>query len=134
MTTNSEIISDALREIGVIAQGAVADAAKAKEALRTLNRMAAVWAVNGIDIGYFSQTETTADCPVPEWAELAVISLLAANLAPHYGQSVSMELAGKAAFSYEQLQRESVKLNMKEMSMSKLNGGSGRYNINTDEL
>ena len=134
MTTNSEIISDALREIGVIEQGGVASASQASEALRTLNRMMSVWAVNGIDLGYFSQTDTNDDCPVPEWAEFAVINLLAAALASNYGQTVTMELAGKASSAFDQVQREAVKHNMQEMSMSKLQGPFGSYDIGTDRL
>jgi hypothetical protein len=37
-----------------------------------------------IDIGYFTQDSTTDDCPIPEWAERGVISLLAQELLAIY--------------------------------------------------
>jgi hypothetical protein len=84
MTTNAQIIEDSLRLIGVIAETQPASAEQGSNALRKLNQLMETWAVDGVEVGYFAQTSTTATCPIPAWAERGVTARLAKALLADY--------------------------------------------------
>jgi hypothetical protein len=77
MTTNATILGDALRLVGVIAEGQSVSAEQGLNGLRYLNQMMATWEEDGVSIGYFAQSATTDSIPVPDWAEKGVTSKLA---------------------------------------------------------
>jgi len=136
MTTNIEIISDSLREINVISEVAEASSEQGKKGLRKLNQMLEIWRENDIDFGWFKQLSTTDVAPVPDWAELGVVSMLAIALAPTYGASVSAELGAVADTAYGMIQRKSISEKLDNTDMTQLPEGQGhwrnRYNIETD--
>lgn len=84
MSSNIQIISDALRLIGVIAEGQTATAEQGENALRKLNGLMEAWAVEEVEIGYFAQTSTTDTFPCPAWAERGVTARLAHALLADY--------------------------------------------------
>lgn len=90
MATNIALITDSLRLLGVIAETEAPSAEQGAHALARLNRMLERWTEDGIELGYFAQTLTTADCPIPLWAEEGVISKLAQALKATY-PSASLE-------------------------------------------
>ena len=55
MPTNTSLITDALKAAAIIADGQTASASELADGLTALNRMMAVWAQDGKDIGYFPQ-------------------------------------------------------------------------------
>lgn len=87
MSTNIAIITDALRLLGVIAETESPSAEQGAHALGRLNRMLEQWTENDIELGWFEQTATTDDAPLPKWAERGVISKLAQDLQATYPSS-----------------------------------------------
>lgn len=96
MSTNSDVIADALRELGVITEVQTPSAEQAAHALRKLNQLAAELEGQIGPIQWFEQTDTSADFPLAAEFENAFTSMLATRLAPNYGASVSVELAAAA--------------------------------------
>lgn len=90
---NSDLISDALREISVLDETETASAEQGATGLRKMNQLMADWEESGIKLGYFSQTTLSDTCPIPLYAESGVITNLAIKLASSYGAKVSIELA-----------------------------------------
>ena len=127
MTTNLTIIEDSLREINVISEIDSASAEQGSFCLRRLNQMMEVWRENGIEIGWFAQSTTTDDIPIPDWAELGVTSALAIAVAPTYSASISPELAAIADISAGMILRKSLAEKLTGADMSHLPVGSGNY-------
>ena len=96
MPTNAVIITDALQEIQVVADGQTASASELADGLTELNQMMAVWAVDDMDVCYFPQDTASDACPIPIWAEQAVKANLAINLCSIFGIAVRAETAKRA--------------------------------------
>lgn len=85
--TNVEVIYDALFLLGVVAEGQTVSAEQGTKGLRALNQLIERWTEDDIELGYFAQTSTTDDCPIPAWAEQGVTSKLAQRLMADYPSS-----------------------------------------------
>jgi len=135
--TNITLIGDALREINVISETDDPSSEQGAYALRKLNQMMELWKEDGIDLGYYSQSSTSAACPIPDWSELGVTTSLAVACAPKYGASISIELAAVAKSTYDTILRKSISEKLDNTDMSHLPSGAGhygsRYDINTDK-
>ncbi|MCC7462099.1 MAG: hypothetical protein IT480_06500 [Gammaproteobacteria bacterium] len=95
--TNIELIADALRQIGVLDENEAPSAEQGEQGLRRLNQLMATWAQTDLTFpSWFPQTSQSEECPIPDWAELAVTSALSIALAGAYGVSVSEELVAIA--------------------------------------
>jgi hypothetical protein len=105
---NVDLVTDALRELGVLTEIQTASAEQGEHALRKLNQMMAEWHDSGIDLGYFDQTVLSDACPIPQYAENGVMTHLAARLAANYGQTVSTELAASLMAGYDMIVRIAV--------------------------
>lgn len=137
MSTNLQIIEDALRDINVIAETESASAEQGAYGLRKLNQVMELLRENDVELGWFPQTQTTAAAPVPDWAELAITGVLAVAIAPKYGAAVSMELASVVDSAASSLTRKCISEKLENADMSHQPIGSGwtgatRYDINTD--
>lgn len=133
MSTNTQIIEDALGLLGIISESETASAEQAAHGLRRLNQMLALWEdVDKISLGYFAQTVASDDCPLPAWAEKGVAGHLALDLAPHYHATISAEGAKVIADGYEAILRNVFNANLPTANLSHLGGGNARYNIETD--
>ncbi len=136
MTKNLVIIEDALRDIGVISEIDSASAEQGSFCLRRQNQLFETWREDGIDIGYFAQTSTADDIPIPDWAELGVTSALAIAIAPTYGATVSQELIAIADAAAGMILRKSLAESMTPANMNHLPLGAGNFrghrNIITD--
>ena len=132
MTTNLTIIEDALRDIGVISEIDSASAEQGKYCLRRLNQMMEASKENDVDLGWFSQTSTTATTPIPDWAELGITASLSIAIAPNYGATVSIETAAIADEFGSMIVRKSISEKLDNADMSHLPVGAGsrpRHNI-----
>ena len=131
MATNAEVIGDALRDISVLGETDSVSAEQGAYGLRVLNDLMASWV--DVDLGYFAQTDTTADCPVPAWAKLGVTTALAIAMAPNYGKSIPPELVAKAQMGYEPIARQAALDNIQPLDSSHLPAGIfgrlGRWDI-----
>lgn len=134
MSTNSQIIADALELIGVLSEGETPSADHGSHALRKLNQMMASWEADGTVLGYFQQSSTSDTCPIPDWAELGVYGKLALELAPFYGKPITGEIARVADAGYSLILRRLMSLAMKGADMTHLGAGSGVYDIETDAI
>lgn len=126
MTTNVQIISDALRDINVISEIDSPSAEQGSHALRQLNHMMDLWRLDDCDLGYFKQTSTTATCPIPEWSEGGVKSGLALFLATTYGASLSPEFVVKAEELINAVKRRCLIEKLEGADMSHLPIGDGK--------
>ena len=136
--TNVQVYTRALRKLNVLSEIDTPSSEQGETCRVSLNQMMAEWReMRGVKIGYFSQPDTTGNCPIPEWAEGAVIASLAARVAPEFGAEVSMELAAQISSTYRGLQRKLQNEALDNVDMSHLpigqgHIGSGLYDINTD--
>jgi len=134
--TNLTIIEDALREINVLNEVQSATAEQGTQGLRKLNQMAEMWKEDSLDVGWFRQSDTTADAPIPDYAEQPMTYGLAVMMAPKYGASISPELATVIGYSISTLRRKLIKEALDNVDMTHLPEGTGhwghRYNIQTD--
>lgn len=130
MTTNADIITDALELLGVLSEGETASAEQGAHGLRKLNQMMATWEVDNVALGYFEQSATTDNCPIPDWAEKGVAGMLAIDLAPHYAVQITPLVAKYADDGYSLILRRVISLGMTGADMSHL--GGHRWNIETD--
>ena len=134
--TNLQIIEDALREINVISEVDSASDEQGSQALRRLNQMMASWKEQSLDIGYFRQTTTTDTCPIPDYAEEAVMLSLAASLAPRYGASLSVESAVILDQRLAELRQKAMRDLLDNTDMTHMPYGMGhydRYDITSDQ-
>ena len=125
MSTNLEVIGDALKDLGVIAETQTPSAEQGLLGLRKLNDMLEAWTEDGIQLGYFAQSVTSDDCPVPAYALRAVKACLAVEVAPNYGASVSPELAVKSQDAYLALLRKTLNESAEPADMSHMPRGAG---------
>lgn len=127
-----DVINAALREINVLSETDTASAEQGSDAVDKLNRMMSIWKSDSIDVGYFSLANTNGDCPIPEYAELAVINGLAITLAPRYGASASPELVAVTDSAISSLRRKLISEGLTNTDMSHLPRGQGHYNRGYD--
>lgn len=126
MSTNVQVIDDALRLIGVIAETQTSSAEQGANALRKLNQLMETWAVDGIEVGYFAQTSTTATCPIPAWAERGVTARLAkALLADYPSAALSPDLLDDEQNGVATIRRAVFYQNREPLDMSDMGLGEG---------
>jgi hypothetical protein len=89
MSTNLQIINDALLDLGVINESETPSAEQGSHALRVLNQMLEAWEEEGVRLGWCEQTDTSDDAPLPPYAFRGVTAALALELAPSYGGAAS---------------------------------------------
>lgn len=97
----SELITDALEEIVVQQEEADVEQAEGRAALRTLNDMMAMWAAQGIYLGYTNLDNLGEDVNIPDGAILGVKAHLGIMLANKYIVPVTPELIMKANKGWE---------------------------------
>lgn len=134
MSTNLQIITDALRSINVLDETETASAEQGTHCLRQLNQMMAEWEASDVVLGYFAQTSTADTCPIPDWAEGGVAGKLALRVAPDFGAQVSIPTAAKADLGYSMILRTLLNLKLKGVNLNHLPAGSGKFGTGFDIL
>lgn len=128
--TNISVITDALRDLNVISETETPSAEQGAHALRLLNEMMEAWDEDGVKLGYFAQSGTGDNCPIPAWAENAVtVKLAVEQLAPTYGAEPSAALVKKYEDRVNALLRRVLNHQLSGADMSHLALGGGYYNI-----
>lgn len=134
---NIDLITDALREIGVVDRHRSPSPEDAKLSLRKLNVLMANLERDGIDLGYFTQTDVNDELPLDDADAAAVMPLFAMFMTINYpSQQVPQTLPTLAAANRQQLLREAVLNNAEEATLENMPLGEGRcstYNIQTGE-
>lgn len=125
--TNEEMISGALRLLGVLNEVQSASAEQGAHGLEALNQVMAEWEADGIDVQYYEQNSLTDNIPVPTNARAAVKYFLAFALAPEYGRAVTPEMRETGAKFYNSLVKNAVLDSMRETDISDLPKGEGLY-------
>lgn len=137
MSTNREVITDALIELTVLDANETASPEDALLGLRTMNRMFALLAADGIDVGYPPQSQLSDDFPLDEVLQAQTHYLLAAAMRPSFPVAQpDPTLFAMAAGAKAQLQRVSVLANREKSSVTHAPLGERSawlYNIVTDE-
>lgn len=133
MTTWVDLIADSLRELSVLNEVEPPSAEQGAHALRKANQMLAMWEEDGIKLGWFEETDTSADVPIPPYAERGVTLKLAIALAPSYGgaASVTPALIAEADDCYGLIVRKAVKRDLPQSSMSHMAQGEGKRSGNS---
>jgi len=135
--TNQELIDKALQEISAVDSGSSATAAESADMLDMLNSMMAKWSMDSMDLQFPPQDTLGDTCPIPTWAEEAVISNLAMTASPSFVSSyISPLLAAKASMGLLLVKRVCINSELRPVDLSYLPGGSAtssNYNINTDQ-
>lgn len=129
MTTNSEFVEKSLRLIGVLQEGETPSAEQGEDALETMNDLFMEWDADGIDIGFFPQTDLTADNPIYTDAMQTAKYNLAMALAGEYRIEPPSTVIIIASKGYNRLLRDSINGQMKEAEMDHLPGVPSRSNI-----
>lgn len=137
MTAINTLVSDSLRLLGVIGETDSLSSEQGALGLRVMNRMLEQWTEDGVELGWFEQSDGTQDAPLPKWAELGVVSRLAQALRAYYPAStLEPWVMNDDLNGYGSLLRKSVQEQMEGADMSHLPSGSGKfgagYDITTD--
>lgn len=134
MSTNLQIVTDALRSIGVLDETETPSAEQGSYCLRQLNQMMALWDVEDVTLGYFAQSSTADTCPIPDWAEQGVWGKLALKVASHFGAQVPIGTVASADEGYTVILRTLINMRLEGSDMSHMPAGTGRlrgFNILT---
>lgn len=129
MATANDVISLALKDIGVLAADETAEAADAADALDTLNQMLVMWEAQGISLG-FAEVELATALNVPKFAILAIRHNLAVLLAPSYSTQAAPAVQMLANDGRETLR--SFSMEPQEATFDHLPGIYRRYDISTE--
>jgi hypothetical protein len=126
--TNRELITSALRMLGVLDADQSASAEDAALGLEQLNDMMLDMAGEGVDLGFPPQDSISDDFPLDDTEAAAVKPLLAMQLFTYYPSArLPPTLPAKAETNKLRLLRDAVLSNMEEADMSNLPGGEGKY-------
>lgn len=135
MSTNIQLISDALLDLGVINESETPSAEQGSHALRQLNQMLEAWEDEGVRLGWFEQTDTSADAPLPPYALKGVTAALAIELSPSYGgaASVTPALEKKLSDGMAVINRKAALKNLQPLDTRSMSRGEGQRQV-TDIL
>lgn len=125
--TNSDLVSDALREIGVLDETETASAEQFADGIKKLNQMMELMEVGGIRLDYFKQSISSDNCPIPVYAETGITCTLAMRLAATYRATVTAELAATAEGGMRVILREAVKAELPVATMQNRPRGTGDH-------
>ena len=123
--TNTQVIEAALRLLNILTEVETASAEQAASALTSMNNLFAMWAADGLNIGYVQQSDVDATSPIDAESLQAAIYNLAVALAPEYGAPIRPDVVGLAEAGYKRVLRESLKDSMVESRLDHMPMGEG---------
>ncbi len=120
-----EIVTDALRYIGVISETETPSAEQGADGVRKLNELMASLEEDGRDFGY-AQIADTADTVVCPLGEVRTIkALLAVNMSPIYGAAIPEVVANVAGTGYQRMLRNALLLAQMPAELATASHGAG---------
>jgi hypothetical protein len=105
MATALEVITGALKALGIKPAESSIEAVEAADGLEALNDMMNEWDVDGITIGYETVEDVSDEIYVDDGALGAIKANLAVYIAPEYSRIVTNELALRARNGKRALRR-----------------------------
>jgi hypothetical protein len=126
MTTYSDLIRDALGEIGVLDETEQPSPEQASGGLRILAQMLDDWESRGIDVGFASGAALNDTVSIEDNALLTVKRCLAVELCPSYEREPPPRLLRLTESAFSRLLRDAVRDRMQESSLSNLPRGTGQ--------
>lgn len=136
MTTYTDLIRDALGEIGVLDETEQPSAEQATSGFRALTQMLDDWESRGIDVGFSSGVGLLDTLGIEDSAVLTVKRCLAVELCPQYEREPPPRLLALTESAFARLLRTAVSDHLPEASMSHLPRGEGQIvptRIETDQ-
>lgn len=129
-TTVYDIVSRALRLLGVVDAGEPLDANDAATAIAALNAMMRRWEASGISLGWSDVKQGSEDLPAPPEAEEAITYNLAVRLRPEYRVAIEPDVIQLASDGLALLRRDV----LQTMDTTQRTGliRSGWYDYRTD--
>jgi hypothetical protein len=127
-----ELVTDALRDIGVLAEIDTPSAEQGADAVRKLNELMAALAEDGVDLGYAPIADTASTVEIPLGHVGAIKAMLGMACAPLYGADVPASVAYVADRGRVRLLGLAFSLAVERAQSDTLpsgNGQSGRYDI-----
>ena len=125
--TNQALIDQALGQLGIVESSDAASATDSADALVYLNQFMAAWKVSGKDLDFFAQDDLTDTCPIPDWAEHAVMNNLAKYVAPLFRVPLPPEVAILAQEGDNLVSRTIFNRDLEQADMRAMPQGEGRY-------
>lgn len=110
MATVNEIVSGALKLLGIRAAESPLTAAEAEDGRVSLNDMMAEWEERSIYTGFVALADVDDPVLVPDYAIGAIKSNLAIYIAPEYGKSIAPELDRRASKSFTALKAALIRM------------------------
>ncbi len=101
----SEITTQALRVLGVLAIGETARAEDSTTALEYLNDMLAEWHVDEVGLPEYSAETLSSELNIGREDKTAIALQLAVRLAPEYGMTLGPDVLSRAESSMEALRK-----------------------------
>ena len=118
MPSNNDVIKDALSILGVLSEVDSVSAEQGQNGLSVMNDMLNEWAADGIDVGFYPQTEINDDSPVYSDALQAVKYNLALALSNYYQKEPSLPAIMLADRGYKRLLRDAMNARLQEADLT----------------
>jgi hypothetical protein len=121
MSSSAQIVTRALKRLGLVEPGETPAAADAEDGLAALNAMLAGWAADGINV--------SPDVPLPAKHEEGVTALLAVRLSEDYGRSPGPILLRDANAGMRRLEADYVSAPLASFDLALVGSPSKVYPI-----
>lgn len=121
----SEIVTQALQALGVVAETESASAEQVATGLTMLNNMMADMAGDGVNVGFVAQSDPSADVGIGMEYRLALVNILAVYLSSVYTKPVPPVVASLATMGRSRLIRDSIYQNRDPSTMTHIPLGTG---------
>ena len=128
-----EIVTDALRGIGVISEIDTPSAEQGQDGVRRLNELMASLAEDGIDLGWVPVEDTADAVVLPAGEVRSIKAQLGVNMASIYGAEIPQQVASVAGYGYARMLRNALLMAQTAVSLASISHGEGAaplYDIN----
>lgn len=123
--TNLDILTVAFQKIGVVGETMAPSPEQGVTGLELANDLAADMATDGINLGWYPQTNLAATAPLQAGDVNPFKLVLARSLAAHYGITLTPELAAEIDMAYTRLVKRTRPY--EEANLSELPRASGPF-------
>jgi hypothetical protein len=121
-----DLITGALRDVGIIDSTRAPSAEQGSNALRNLNQLMASLEEDGIDLGYAPTTAITDEILIPLGMQRTIQALLAVKEASDRGIQPTETILSIAARGYNRMLSQAVAMQVRSAQSNTLPAGSGQ--------